>query len=221
MQVLVTLKAKNLSSSRVIMKEIRNIKTMLDKSEQEAKKSLEEFEKWQSEASKLKIGISDLIYGVCVSDIIKELPDKLAEFYKNNSWKFDIPKSLKSKEIDLQWRILYGFDGLKKAQVDFNNYFKDNMDSIRSYLILLLDIIKKYSEQEGIPFSKILVDALVLKKERNLDLHLKLDDNVKDAVDVLNKLENSTLRNIATLIDSTCFFEKSGVLSGYWLESNS
>eukprot|EP00834_Sanchytrium_tribonematis_P003052 NODE_108_length_18904_cov_0.654826.p10 type:complete len:301 gc:universal NODE_108_length_18904_cov_0.654826:7216-6314(-) len=208
MQVLISLQSTNLSSTRALRKEIRGIKAMLEedkleriKLEQEAKKSQEEVKEWQSEAAKLKLAISDLIYVVCISDIIKHLPDKLAEFYKNNNSKFNIPKTLKSKEIDVQWSILYGYDCLKKAQVDFSNYSKDNMDSIGSYQILLLDIIKKHSEQEDIPFRKVLIDGLVLKKERNLDLHLKLDDSIKDALDIFNKLENSILRNIAKIIE--------------------
>ena len=38
------------------------------------------------------------------------------------------------------------------------------------------------------------------KENKNVDLHIKLIWNEKDAVGILNKLENATLRNIAMLI---------------------
>eukprot|EP00835_Amoeboradix_gromovi_P004933 NODE_421_length_8910_cov_0.283623.p3 type:complete len:305 gc:universal NODE_421_length_8910_cov_0.283623:1010-96(-) len=226
MQVLVSLESANMSSVRVLMREIRDIKTLLEtekqermKCEQERMKCEQESKEWEKKANLLKITIEDLIYGICISDMIKHLPDRLAEFYKGNCHMFDIPKSLlsKSKEADIQWGILYSKKNLSKAKTDAEEFINEiDVESIKgTYPLLILEVLNAYCSKEGIVFSQVLIDALLIKKEINIDLHIKLNGTEKDAVDILNRLNNRALKFEATLLKND--EEKINTLNELWL----
>eukprot|EP00835_Amoeboradix_gromovi_P004184 NODE_311_length_11244_cov_0.423419.p5 type:complete len:211 gc:universal NODE_311_length_11244_cov_0.423419:10211-10843(+) len=133
MQVLVSLATINISSARILTRETRGIKTLLETEK-------EQRIKWEQECKKLNIILTYLIYGVCVNDVIKHLPDKLAEFYKVNSHIFNVPSSLvsKSPQADNQWSILYSKKNLKKAQTDLQDFIDGDVDSIKGTYNLLL-----------------------------------------------------------------------------------
>ena len=205
MQVLVSLEKTHMSSTRILLRKINNIENMLlaekeerKKCEQERKKCEQESKQWEKEANSLKLTVQDLIYGICISDVIKHLPDKLAEFYKGNSQTFKIPKSLvtKSTEADQQWRILYSKKNLSMVKICLQEFIVGDGEEylFGEYQLLLLQVLNAYCLKEGIVFSQVLIDALLLKKERNTDLHIKLDGTEKDAVDILNRFNNRALK---------------------------
>eukprot|EP00835_Amoeboradix_gromovi_P005265 NODE_479_length_7889_cov_0.324390.p2 type:complete len:322 gc:universal NODE_479_length_7889_cov_0.324390:2271-1306(-) len=217
MQVMVSLEATHISMIRELMKEISGIKRMLEaekeqrikseeqriKSEEQRIKSEEERQRWESEATQLKTTVVELIYGICISDVIKHLQDRLAEFCKAKGNTLKIPSSLvcKSPEADKQWAIIYNKRNLLKAQADLQDFLDNDVDSIQgTYQLLLLDILNSYCQQESIVLSEAIIYALLLKKERNVDLHIKLDGTEKDAFDIFKKLRNRTLENYAKVL---------------------
>ena len=163
------------------------------KEEEKARKEQERVaDLWRDKAKEYEISILQLVYGVCLSEVISTLPNELCSYFKmsqdgHTHTPFEVPDVIKQLDSQEQWNSIYTHQCLTLLNAAFGPEETDPIDEnlIANKPKLLFLVLNSFCSSKGIELKKNMLVGLIKKKERNWDLHVRFTGQERNADELI------------------------------------